>query len=190
MTDLLWAKMPTNWIRFDNGLSNFRSDELATSVAALKIYLMLCLQANRTPLPLLSEVGMVHVSYPEIMEWTNLSRATVANGIDKLRSEGLVEYEEVRGKNLYRVVNYNVFKGWCKVPTKIASSGIIKRISARSKIGLNVLKLYTLLLAHRNSQTSYASIGYDKITSYTNIRRNDILPAVSVLSEAHLEHLA
>lgn len=186
MTNLLWAKMPTDWVRFDDGLTSFRSDELATSVAALKIYLMLCLQANRTPTPLLKEAGMVHVSYADIMEWANLSRAVVAGGIDKLRSEALIEYEEVRGKNLYRVASYDVHKGWAKVPTALVSSGVIKRISARSKVGLNALKLYVLFLAQRNSVSSYASIGYDKIMSYTNIRRNDILPAVSVLTEARL----
>ena len=41
-----WAKLPINWIRYDDKLRHFSIKDIGASIAALKIYIAIVLAAN------------------------------------------------------------------------------------------------------------------------------------------------
>jgi hypothetical protein len=51
---------------------------------------------------------------------------------------------------------------------------------------INALKLYLLLIAHRDGATGCAMIGYNKIEESSGIWREKIRPAISMLIAHHL----
>ena len=72
--------------------------------------------------------------------------------------------------------------GWAKFPGKrIINSKIFEKLHLRHKNELNALKLYFLLTAHRNTALNSTNIGYEKIETYTGIKRTDICSAISLL---------
>jgi len=51
---------------------------------------------------------------------------------------------------------------------------------------LDALKLFFLFVAHRDRQTNFANIGYDKIEEYTDVKRARIKTAISLLASLSL----
>ena len=60
----------------------------------------------------------------------------------------------------------------------------------RRKSSLLALKVYMLLLAQRTSRTNLAIISYERIMTYTGLRREEIRPALDLLTSAHLIRIA
>ena len=169
-------------------LKDFQPKELAGSVAALKVYLALCLNATRAPTALLEEAGLAKLSYSDLCRLTNLARATVSRGLDILKEKGLIEARAQGRSTVYKVINFDAKSDWAKLPLKLCSANDNKLafFSARNSLHLGALKLYMLILASRQRNQNHAAIGYDRIVEQTGMRRDTIRQAISLLTELKL----
>ncbi|WP_309046004.1 hypothetical protein [Marinobacter sediminicola] len=194
-----WVKMPSYWVREESSppLTQLRwsGDQKADQIAALMIYIVLAHHANDSPTAEFPEPGYCRLTYERLLDITGLSKAKISGGIKVLRALGLVSVETSGRVNIYKVANFGQKGGWAKLPSKGLYSKDLQRIPVfheyklRSKVELNALKIYFLILSFRSNDTNYAVISYERMTTYTGIVRNDIRPAVSLLVAQGLIHV-
>src|SRR5439155_16829213 len=102
----------------------------------------------------------------------------------------VIEREPGGARSTYKLANYNAAGGWAKFPSKsMYSSGTIAAFTdfqLRRVAELDALKLFFLMVARRDRQMNFASIGYEKIEEYTDIRRVRIKTAISFLASRSL----
>jgi hypothetical protein len=185
-----WVKMPTKWIlnKENPPLVGFqwKGNDKSAHISAIMLYLTISHHVNDTPNRQFPEIGHAKLSFTELMDITDISRAKVAEGLSVLTAKGLIEKIVTDKTNIYRIYNYGV-GSWGKLPAKLLYDKSMKYIMAfkhfnlRIKNELNALKLYLLLVAFRNNDTNYATISYKTITYYTGIHRNEIKSAISLL---------
>lgn len=191
-----WAKLPLAWIRNDDKLREFNSRDLCASVSALKIYIYLVMRANYKPNQEYDEAGFVKSTYDELETALDMSRASIAAGIDKLKKVGLINVQKIGRSSLYQITDYDDKRGWGKVPKRYLYGGKrlgfvdkLHEFSTRNRAHLNALKIYLLLICFRNGQSGYSALTYGKITDYSGISREKIRSALSVLYEWRLINL-
>lgn len=194
-----WVKMPSLWIRSegDPKLASLRwiGHQKSNQIAALMIYIVLVHHANDTATGEFDDVGYTRITYNQISEITGLSRAKIAGGLQVLKELEVIKMRIEGRNNLYRIVDYGQKSGWAKLPARGLYTKDLKRISAfhsfnlRSKVELNALKAYLLIVALRSNNTNYAIVSYEKIVDYTGIVRNDVKSALSLLVTHGLIHV-
>jgi hypothetical protein len=125
---------------------------------------------------------------------TGLSRAMVRAGTLRLCEANLITvgHEGQGRKNRYFVVDYSE-GAWGKIPYRQVAGGragkelqLLHELSCKSWTDLDALKLYLLLIAHRDKTTGCAMIGYSKIEESSGIWREKIRQAISLLIAHHL----
>jgi len=186
-----WVKMPSRWIlnKETPPLSCFKwkGDNKAAHISAIMLYITINHYANSEHTRELTEIGCAKLSYTELMNITDVSRAKIAEGLNILISMKLIEKIGINKTNIYKISNYKPDGGWAKLPAKSlydkSMNHIIafKQFKLRSKNELNALKLFLLLIALRNDDTNYANASYNTINLYTGISKNDIRSAISLL---------
>ncbi|WGE50207.1 HTH domain-containing protein [Actinobacillus equuli subsp. haemolyticus] len=176
-----WKKCPSDWI--NQGVFEklkFSSSNLgktnASNISALLVLLALIMLAKED-----KDTGkqMVSVTYDDLMEDLNISRASISSGIKKLSELGIITIDKSNRTNVYILETVRPESGWCKVPILKSKSGsrcidAIANFSLRSKFELYSLKLFFYLAARRHNSESYTQVSYDKIEEITKIPRNDI----------------
>lgn len=179
---LSWARLPSSWIRAGLLKDYFSSNiELAKKIAALKIYIIFCIKANKC-----SEIDYsCSMTYDELIESVSLSRSSIHKGLQHLISLGLIKGEGIRTKK-YFILNLNK-SGWCKIPVSgfISDYGVIesfKMFHNRYAHELNSLKLYLYLLSIRDNEERFSEVSFRKITIKTGIKHSEIKPALSFLN--------
>jgi len=82
---------------------------------------------------------------------------------------------------------------WGKIPYRLVPGGragkelqLLHELSCKSWADLDALKLYLLLIAHRDKTTGCAMIAYTKIEESGGIWRQKIRPAISLLITHYL----
>ncbi|MEX1668378.1 helix-turn-helix domain-containing protein [Zhongshania guokunii] len=192
-----WVRMPSWWMKGDEGLSlaDFSPRDKGASIAALMLYIMLCTRAvqKRTEE---FQVGTARVTYDDIADATGLSRAMIRKAVTKLEANGMIRVKSYRKQNIYEIVSHDV-SPWAKLPKKhlygISKEGqigvFVRDFHLRAKNELNALKLYCVLLAFRDNDSNVVFIGYEAISEYTGIVRNEIRSAISFLVTHDLIHL-
>ncbi len=192
-----WTNFPTAWIIADkklDGLSWHRYK--ADAIAALLILIALAIKRNMDRMGIeqderiaLSNNEYVKATYDDLQDMLLISRSKVANGIALLIGFNIIE-RAINNKSLYKLTGCTQIGKWAKLPQGILMRG--KRLTGfdsftlRSKNELNALKLYLLMIAFRNTKTSYASLGYSAFTEYTGVQPNDIKKAKSHLINLNL----
>lgn len=208
MPSLLWVKMPSSWIR-DGGLGGHFSSRIEKSVsgdiAALKIYICICLYSDRkmVAVPLTesnSRVGVnpmrerefigSHLTYDQLSDYCSLSRVLVNRGIQKLISSGLIKKEGTRKKIIYEINNLNS-AGWCKLPCRdlVGTNGFIlpfKGLKNRYQSERDALKIFLYLLSIRPNSESKVTVSRGKISSATGLSVYEIDSSVGVLRAVEL----
>ncbi|MCA9466914.1 MAG: hypothetical protein KC643_15925 [Nitrospira sp.] len=184
-----WVTLPTEWIE-NKGLKNFKwgsAGEGADNIAALMILIALAHHAD--------DEGVSKLTYDNLCDITNLSRAVVSRGLTVLERLRIVEREPC-GRSSYKISDYSKHKGWGKLPAKrLYTSDYITAFNEfrlRRRQELNALKMYLLFVARRDRKTNMAHISYTTIEKYTGIARNDIKGGISVLTGnglVHVEHV-
>lgn len=182
-----WARFPSTWVR-DGGLQTMSwREHRGGAIGALLIYLLLLIADNRAPLDKLSKtVDGLLMTYDLIEQQTSLSRAVVAKALKILRDElGIIEIGRSPSGNRYRVIGIEE-TAHARIPQDLLytpARGLFafRAFTFRTKHELNALKLYLLLLAFRRNGTSSARIGYEKISEYLGVQRNEVRPAISHL---------
>lgn len=186
-----WIKLPTNWVlNTDNSILKklkWSGEDKAHNTAALMVYMAIAHNVNETPTLNRPDIGIAELSFTNLTDITSLSRASVAGAINKLIEIGLIEKYNNKKINRYRLVSFGEYSGWGKLPAKKLYDKNMERINGfknfklRSKIELNSMKIYYLIIALRNNNNNHSQMSYSKITEYTGIVQNDINPAISLL---------
>jgi len=186
-----WVRMPSYWLRDENDppLARLRwiGQGRADQIAALAIYVVLVHHANDQPTARFPEQGWSDLTYSRLADITGFSRSKISGGLRVLEELGAIEIHRSGRSNNYYVVDFGQHGGWGKLPAKGLYTKDLQRIHAfhalrlRSRVELNALKVYLLIVALRNNATNYAFVAYDRIGDYTGINRNDVKPALSWL---------
>lgn len=186
-----WERMPSYWLRDEEHypLPNMKwnGDDKADQIASLMLYIVLVHHANSEISPSKQELGLCSLTYTELNNITGLSRAKIAGGLKILiKLEVILEISTGR-QNLYKIANFEAKSGWAKLPARGLYNKNLEKIPAfhrfnlRSKNELSAIKIYLIFIALRSNSTNYAIVGYDKISEYTGIHRNEIKSAISFL---------
>ena len=207
MSDFLWVKMPSKWIADDTFSVKFSSSELATDIAALKIYICLCINAktvskihypsdptnaffDKRPLPIMRDQLESRMTYDELAQSVSLSRALISRGIKKLALSELIELEGTTRKKIYVLVG-SPHRRWCKMPKKdlMGSENIIKAFSSfsqRYQHEKDALKIFLYLLSIRTNANRFVDVSRGLIAEKTGTKLFDIDNAIGFLASIGL----
>jgi predicted transcriptional regulator len=186
-----WVRMPSYWLRNEESLPlpamRWYGSQKADQIAALMLYVVLVHHANDKTSAVRSEIGICDLTYTQLSDITGLSRAKVAGGLRVLLEIGVIESVGLGRNNVYKIKDFENRSGWAKLPAKGLYSKDFSKIEAfqtfhlRSKNELNALKIYLAVVALRTDSTNYAKVGYEKLSDYTGIHRNELKSAISLL---------
>jgi len=192
--------MPSQWmVREGSVLSDeFNSPKnQAVDIAALKIYVGLCLFSHVVKKSIKSEGGVVHIeqmetmlTYDQMSDRFSLSRSSINQGIKKLRALSLIGVSGTIRKKVY-VIYGSVSSGWCKLPKKNLIDRDYKvrafqEFNQRLSHERNALKIFIYLLAIRGNLKSTIKVSRGKISSSTGVNVEDINGAIKFLSSIEL----
>ena len=192
-----WARFPSEWV--GESLRNFRVADPG-ALHALKLYLSLALYIPRHAwLDGTGQAEAFPVTYEKWQELSGLDRSSISFGLKTLKQNKLFNIDSQIGRKSSYQLTGDIRKGYARIPLTLTKArlkyfgmtGTIEQYERRP-LALDSLKLYVLLLAFRNSATNRSVITYDKITSYSDIKRARIHPALSFLAAMDLivvEHL-
>jgi len=172
---LSWVKLPVQWIR-DHGLKDFRwtDGKGGKETAALMVLTVI---AHHAP------EGTAKLSYDALTEKLGISRPMVAAGLRILVSRGIISRGDKQ--SIYVLNDYTAKANWGKLPAKAHYSGGLlqpfQSFKLRSRAELDALKLYLLFVAMRDNELNAAQISYEKIVEWTDVRREAVPAAVSLL---------
>jgi len=178
--------MPCNW-QTDGAFHCNLGSATGEEIAALKLYIALCLKANFSPRSSLPSTGCVQRSISQLCELVGLSRPIAIKGLRKLQQWGLLETKGGR-PTIYHVTDYETAKYWTKLPRSHLYGGLketrIDRLLVmpnRGKTTLHALQMYLYLASIRNRTTSLAKVTYDRLADVLAISRNEVSAAISAL---------
>lgn len=197
MTWEMWAKMPCTWQTDANfHRTQLNGDSLGVlgrpqspgeAIAALKIYVALCLKANFKAGSYLPDTGCVQRSISHLSELVGLSRPMTIKGLRKLQEWEIVAVKSGRPA-IYHIVDYEKAKYWTKLPRTHLYAGQkenrierLRDMSNRSKTTLHALQMYLYLAAIRDKKSHLAKVTYERITEVLGITRDDVSKAISTL---------
>lgn len=194
MSGLLWVKMPTAWISNKQLATHFSSNEISTDIAALKVYICLCLHSKEVSKSSYSTFCLTEIfsdrfescmTYDHLTESASLSRVLVSRGIKKLVALDLIKQEGTTRKKVYVLVG-QTRRGWCKVPRKalIKKDSIVSAFTSftqRYSHERDALKLFLYLLSIRTNSKRFVEVSLGTIQNKTSIRLNDIDGALGFL---------
>lgn len=191
MSKYQWAKMPVSWQRDPDTLNDFRSISTGVAIAALKIYVALCLKAKFGP-PTDPEAGCAKKSLSELQELTGISRPMIIDGIKILRDFKIVKKKR-EFINLYRIRDYHSAPSWVKLPTAYLFKGgrtkriqMIASLPSRGAVVRDALLLYLYLASIIDKNTKKARVSYERIGEVIGLDRSETSSAISFLSGALL----
>lgn len=183
----LWSKMPCGWQTQPNHHQAIISSDRGDAIAALKLYITLCLKANFLPNATFSSSGCVKKSITDFCKLTKLSRPMVVRGFRQLKIWGFVTSKAGR-PTIYQINNYDDAKYWVKLPRSHLFSTPNERVitklislSNRRSASLHALQLYLYLASISNGVSKKAKVTYDKISEVLGVNRNEVSRAISLL---------
>lgn len=185
---LEWVRMPASLIRDARVLKGFcwGRHENAAKISALLIYLLIIHSAD-------SDEGIAKLTYSDIEHVLGISRRSISDGLALLVNHGFIYRKSSATRHgVFEVAGFQEMdekgKGWTKVPNRVLydASGRMKafrNFSLRSKVSLNALKIYFVLLVFRQNATNLTALTYERIGDYAGLHRNEIKAANSLLIE-------
>ena len=93
----------TGYVKFHRKVMD---DEIFKSANAWKLFSFCIMSAWYKKSPR----GQFETTYPEMMEKTNMSRATLAKFLKFLKEQGAIEYETDHQKTIIKVINYDKYQ--------------------------------------------------------------------------------
>jgi len=152
---LFWKKMPSLWI--GNKIAEFNKLDTAKAIAALKIYLTLCLFCKESD----SGCRTVELTFSNLCDKASLSRSLVNEGLKVLYQKELIQNVSTTArKKIYTVdVLEDHNDGWCKLPFKgvVGEDGKISAFQSmhnRYPFELVALQTYMYLLYARDNNSA------------------------------------
>lgn len=199
-----WAKFPTQWIHpvkdDPDGASHplsrlLWSDYKASSIAAIFVLISLTLRLNQTNKKR-SENGedrtqVVAVTYEDLRQMTGFAKSSIARGLALLDGYKAISTVKVGRSSNYNLIGLDSPGQWCKLPASLLKgSKLVLKTLPRNRVTLNAMKIYLVLMVLRNVKLNTAAMGYDAITTWTGVRREDIPAALSVLASLNLVRIS
>ncbi|MEO3683055.1 hypothetical protein ABHN84_12230 [Shewanella vesiculosa] len=194
MSDLLWVKMPSEWIAKGLLATNLSSSKnVSTDIAALKVYICLCLFSTVVKREHIlvsfnppfttktsSYIDQIEscMTYDQLCESAVLSRVLVSRGLNKLEELELIKKEGTTRKKRYVIVG-NVSRRWCKLPRKalIKSDNIVSCFTSftqRYEQERAALKLFLYFLSVRTNSKRYVDVSRGIMSKKTGINLMDL----------------
>ncbi len=187
MSGLLWVKMPSKWINDGALLEHFSSKNISTEIAALKIYVCLCLSAKVvTHSEYSSFLGQEtyldrfesRATYNQLMDSVSLSRVLISRGLKKLVSSKLMHIDGSTRKKIY-VLTGMPNRSWCKLPRKdlIKKNETISAFTSfthRYTFERDALKLFLYFLSIRTNSKRYVEVSRGQIYTKTGVKIDQI----------------
>lgn len=181
MRGLQFGSLPNWWFRDKSLLSNLRSDDTGTGIAAMK-----CLIALSVLIDFHSRDTDSSLSDLETI--TGLSRPMVVRGINRLQKQGVIEVDKTNYKNNYKLLVVSGDNRWAKVPVdKVRKE--LKLISNRGIAPFSALKIYITLLSLRYQDKIHVKITHETLRDYTKVQPNQIRSGLDVLFSNSMIHL-
>lgn len=181
---LKWGRFPSTWVLDKRMRKVLWKTYGAQGTAGLRVYLAL---AHR----LIEDDGIVRASYDEIAKAANLSRQSVADGLDVLEDLDLIE-RGANGKGSYHFCGYDVERGWAQVPSRpLYTDGQFRPFQSwtmRKKAEFDALKLYLFIAAARDVNFNETFTKYDNIRKATGVPDARITTGLSLLTVSGLIH--
>lgn len=173
----LWRRLPHQWIEA-GGLRALRwRDGMGSSYAAA--LMVLAVIVHRVD----QDTGRTRLTYPELHEVTGLSRAKISAGLTALVDLGIITRPN-RGRSEVHLLDFDAptFAKFPAIGLYDARGRIefFQRITLRSRVELDMLKLWFLFCSRRNWSTNIVDITYDTIERYSGIDRPSIRDAISL----------
>lgn len=194
-----WKPMPYYFLREKNVVNSFKRNNISGGVAALKIYIILCLFSNH------NENGdyCASLTYEQISKLASISRALVRKGLVLLSDLKLISADGKKKINYHLVgvnrvgktftpAHFNSRMGfWAKLPSigLIDESGRIPAFEAmtnRSYLELNALRIFVYLLYIRSNGDICISVSLSKMKNKLTLPIPDILAAIGFLQSTGL----
>jgi hypothetical protein len=182
-----WSKMPVSWQKDPSFQERIRSAPQGDAIAALKLYIAICLKAEFHPTETL-DAGCVQLSLTSLCELVDVSRPMVIAGLKLLAEWGIVRSENGR-PTILRIVHYVNTPYWVKLPKRPLYGskdqdhviGLVQ-MPNRRRGTLHALQLYLYLAAIRDKQTHIAKLSYDQGKRTLGLSRNQFSAAISMLT--------
>lgn len=190
--DVAWAKMPCSWQNQADVHKALREAPAGEAIAALKLYIALCLKANfKKKLDVPSE-GCVKKSITELSKLIKTSRPMVIRGLRLL--EKLKIIESLGGRpTTYKILGYESSKYWAKLPLTYLYKNkqrkeitLIAHLPNRTIATLEALQMYLYIASIRDKSSDKANVTYEKLCSVLNLTRNAVSRAISLLTSFDL----
>jgi hypothetical protein len=186
-----WAKMPCSWQK-DPDMHRLIADAPpGTAIAALKLYIALCLKANFAKTKELPSSGCVKKSITQLCTLSGLSRPMVIAGLRQLQTWGIIESLGGRPAT-YHITDYEKAPYWAKLPSGYLFNGYpgevarIARIPSRGLGTLHALQLYLYIASVRDRRSLKAKVTYPRFHSVLGIDRNEIAHAITLVGAHEL----
>lgn len=191
----LWKPMPYFVLRDCGALKNIKKNKISTGVAALKIFILICLKSG------VDDDGgySASITYDQFAQNCSLSRKLISEGLRYLEQIQLIEIIGERKKR-YILRNcirdekklvpsrFHISNGhWCKLPYKglfdennrITS---FESMSNRNVVELNALKIFLYLLMVRSGGKVYSAVTLKTIKLKLSLSYQEIMIAISYLN--------
>ncbi len=188
---LEWVRMPSRQFSdvINSPLHKLKWFGQAKSnyIAALMLYLTIVHHANDKQSLKDGSIGDTQLSYDKLCELTRISRAKVSAGLKVLVQMNMITINNGVKPSILTVIGVQSGKQWAKLPAKGLYNRDLSFVRAfdsfklRSKVELNALKIYLVLVTFRDVLSGSTKIGYDKLVEYSAVQRNDIKSALSFL---------
>lgn len=185
-----WAKMPCNWQADPLFHTKIRAAPIGDAIAALKLYIGLCLKANYGERATLPSTGCAKQSITKLCELVDLSRPMVIRGLRLLEQWNVIEVLGGRPA-VYRIKEYETAKYWTKLPKTYIFGGSTRYenqarafwdMGCRGRHVLHALQLYLYMAAIRDRHTSRATVSYVQIGNVLGLTKNNVSRAITVLT--------
>ena len=188
-----WARVPNAWI-YNDGLKAFSAAPRTRGAAgaALKVLFAILMRAvNKRAAEAGEDQGCATLSYPQLIELTDLSRAMVAKGVAMLRKTEILTVEGAPGRtSRYRLKAYGPSDTFGRMPKtplfrgpNILALRTLYEFSLRNEADVNAMKLYLLFCGMQDRHSRIALVTHQTIWQMTSIPRTKIRRALSVLYE-------
>ncbi|WP_227505489.1 hypothetical protein [Klebsiella aerogenes] len=190
----LWKPMPYFVLRDCGGLNKIKKNKVSTGVAALKIFIFICLKSN------VSDDGTycALITYDQFSQYCSLSRKLISEGLRYLENIKLIEVDGERKKR-YILCNciredkkrmlsrfQSSYGHWCKLPYKglFDEKGRItafESMSNRNVVELNALKIFVYILMVRTGGKAYSAVTLKTIKARLSLSYQEIMVAIAYL---------
>lgn len=188
-----WAKMPCSWQGKPEMQKRLGELNSGICIAAMKLYIALCLKANFNSQDSLPAPGCVKRSVEQLAASCSVSKPLAIAGLKALQDLEFVTVIEGRPR-IYQIADYESAAYWTKLPKEYLN-GSGKRDAAvarladvpnRGPTAKLAMQMYLYLACIRERGSNRARVTYMRMMEVFGVQKSDLSRAISLLVSCHL----